>query len=86
METINKIKETDSFKILTQNQQKQIVEKKRWLKPPWVSIAANTEIGEYWAKMFYSYFSGYTHTTSSSIIQLKKPPLVVIVWSCLIFS
>jgi len=69
--SIRIIQSTDAFERLSEKDQHLIVSKRKWLRPGWADIFARTGMAKYWARMLYSVFSAYAHTSSLSIMQFK---------------
>jgi hypothetical protein len=69
--SIRIIQGTDAYYRLSEGKQHAIIGKRKWYRPGWADIFAKTGFAEYWARMFYSIFSAYAHTSSQSIMQFK---------------
>ena len=68
---IEKIKETDVYKNLSKEQKNDLITQKRFRRPSWSSIAEKVGFDKVWMKEIYQFYSTYSHTSSSSILQFK---------------
>jgi hypothetical protein len=69
---MKEMKDTKHFSTFSEKEKQHLESTMRFIKPDWTQIAKKTGLDEYWAKTMYQYFSTYTHTVSTSIIQFKE--------------
>lgn len=70
---VKKIKSNSHFKkMLTEKQQKNIIEKGGWRFHSWKEIGLSAGLSDVHAESYYSYLCGYAHSGSLSVLQWRQ--------------